>query len=231
MKRRSSTIYAFPPIDQADENGLLAYGGDLSPERLVSAYESGIFPWYEEGQPILWWSPPKRMVLYPDQFKVSKSLKQSIRNKGFSWTVDTAFEEIIERCATVERKDQDSTWITDAMNRAYVRLHTLGFAHSFEAWQAGKLVGGLYGVSLGRVFFGESMFSTVSDASKYAFYQLCQFVLKHDISFIDCQLYTDHLASLGAVEIDRNQYMELLQEALAYPDLLGQWKKQSNGGR
>jgi leucyl/phenylalanyl-tRNA--protein transferase len=228
MKRRSSPAYAFPPIEQADENGLLAYGGDLSPERLISAYESGVFPWYEEGQPILWWSPPQRMLLFPERFKVRKSFKQVLRNKGFDWTVDQAFEEVIEQCATVDRKDQESTWITEAMNRAYVRLHTLGFAHSFETWYKGKLVGGLYGICLGRVFFGESMFSTESDASKFAFYWLSQFALNSNIEFIDCQLYTDHLASLGAEEITRSEYMQLLQDALTHPDQIGHWNKHTN---
>lgn len=223
--RRSSALYAFPPLAEADENGLLAYGGDLSSERLVSAYESGVFPWYEEGQPILWWSPPKRMILIPGEFKVRKSFKQVLRNKGFKATIDKAFEDVIKQCAQVKRKDQTSTWITQAMERAYIRLHHIGIAHSFETWYKGELVGGLYGLSLGHVFFGESMFSTERDASKFAFYQLSSFADQFDIDFIDCQLYTDHLASMGAKEVERSTYMELLSRALAYPDLVDEWKQ------
>ena len=223
--RRASRQFSFPPVDQADENGLLAYGGDLSPERLISAYESGIFPWYEASQPILWWSPPKRMILMPENFKVSKSFAQTLRNKSFELTIDTAFAEVISSCATITRKDQESTWITEAMKRAYIKLHELGFAHSFECRLNDELVGGLYGIALGRVFFGESMFSAYRDASKFAFYGLSKFALTNGIDFIDCQLYTSHLASLGAREIDRSEYMIMLKEGLTAADQIGSWSQ------
>jgi len=162
-------------------------------------------------------------VLYPDEFKLSKSLKQSIRNKQFEFRMDTAFTQVIEHCAKVPRADQDGTWITDEIRSAYANLHQMGFAHSFEIWQNTNLVGGLYGVSLGRAFFGESMFSLVSDASKAAFYFLSEFAKKQDFHFIDCQLHTDHLASLGAQEIPRTQFLSELKPALAYPDLNQLW--------
>jgi leucyl/phenylalanyl-tRNA---protein transferase len=213
----------FPSPEQADSSGLLAVGGDLSAERLLLAYENGIFPWFNDDQPILWWSPENRMVLYPDEFKQSKSLKQSIRNKQFEFKMDTAFDQVIEYCAKVPRADQDGTWITDEIRSAYANLHQMGFAHSFEIWQNNNLVGGLYGISLGRAFFGESMFSLVSDASKAAFYFLSEFAKKQDFHFVDCQLHTDHLASLGAKEIPRNQFLSELKTALAYPDLNQLW--------
>ncbi len=213
----------FPSPEQADSSGLLAVGGDLSAERLLLAYENGIFPWFNDDQPILWWSPENRMVLYPDEFKQSKSLKQSIRNKQFEFKMDTAFVQVIEHCAKVPRADQDGTWISDEIKSAYANLHQMGFAHSFEIWQNTNLVGGLYGVSLGRAFFGESMFSLVSDASKAAFYFLSEFAKKQDFHFVDCQLHTDHLASLGAKEIPRNQFLSELKTALAYPDLNQLW--------
>ncbi|MDP4686027.1 MAG: leucyl/phenylalanyl-tRNA--protein transferase [Salibacteraceae bacterium] len=213
----------FPSPEQADSSGLLAVGGDLSAERLLLAYENGIFPWFNDDQPILWWSPENRMVLYPDEFKQSKSLKQSIRNKQFEFKMDTAFDQVIGYCAKVPRADQDGTWITDEIRSAYANLHQMGFAHSFEIWQNNNLVGGLYGISLGRAFFGESMFSLVSDASKAAFYFLSEFAKKQDFHFVDCQLHTDHLASLGAKEIPRNQFLSELKTALAYPDLNQLW--------
>jgi leucyl/phenylalanyl-tRNA---protein transferase len=213
----------FPSPEQADPSGLLAVGGDLSAERLLLAYENGIFPWFNDDQPILWWSPENRMVLYPDEFKQSKSLKQSIRNKQFEFKMDTAFDQVIGYCAKVPRADQDGTWITDEIRSAYANLHQMGFAHSFEIWQNNNLVGGLYGISLGRAFFGESMFSLVSDASKAAFYFLSEFAKKQDFHFVDCQLHTDHLASLGAKEIPRNQFLSELKTALAYPDLNQLW--------
>ncbi|MEX2597806.1 MAG: leucyl/phenylalanyl-tRNA--protein transferase, partial [Salibacteraceae bacterium] len=171
----TKSTYAFPPVETADENGLLAYGGDLSPERLISAYESGVFPWFESGQPILWWSPPKRMILEPGEIKLSKSMRQLIASQRFEITVDNAFKDVMDRCSKIPRKDQDSTWITESMIRAYSRLHELGFAHSFETRKNGKLVGGLYGVSLGKIFFGESMFHTESKASKNPFYHFQEF--------------------------------------------------------
>jgi len=220
---RSNSAFTFPPPEMADDQGLLAYGGDLSAERLISAYESGVFPWFEEGQPILWWTPPERMVLYPRNFVVKRSLKQVIRNKGFEVTIDRSFDQVIEACSEIDRKDQDGTWITKTMKSSYQRLHQLGFAHSFETRLDGELVGGLYGVSLGRAFFGESMFSRASNASKVAFHALVQFALQHEFDFIDCQLYTDHLASLGAEEIPRTQFLQELKTSLAQADLVGSW--------
>lgn len=221
--RTKDSQYAFPPVEESDEQGFLAYGGDLSPARLISAYESGIFPWYEEGQPILWWCPPQRMILFPSEFKVSKSLNASIRNRGYSVKIDRQFDEVIDRCSKIPRQGQSGTWITEDMKKAYSRLHTMGFAHSFETYKDGKLVGGLYGISLGRAFFGESMFSDERDASKVAFAKLVSFSLEQSFAFVDCQLYTDHLASLGAAEIPRNAFMDLLKQALAYPDLQQPW--------
>lgn len=223
MRKKRHQLFAFPPPEEADENGLLAYGGDLSPERLISAYESGVFPWFEAGQPILWWNPPQRMILYPDDFKLSKSLNQKLKKGVFESKIDVNFEQVILNCAEVPRKDQAGTWITNEMITAYSELHKLGFAHSFESYFNGQLVGGLYGISLGKVFFGESMFSIVSDASKAAFYALAQFALNHDFAFIDCQLHTTHLESLGAKEIDRNQYLRELNAALQHRDLTQKW--------
>jgi leucyl/phenylalanyl-tRNA--protein transferase len=217
------TSLVFPNPEDADESGLLAVGGDLKEERLLLAYENGIFPWFDEDQPVLWWSPPQRMILYPDDFKLSKSLKQSLKNKGFQLRIDTAFENVINKCAKIPRSDQDGTWISEDIERAYTELHRLGYAHSFEIWQNDILVGGLYGVSLGRAFFGESMFSEVSDASKAAFYYLSKFAKTHDFHFIDCQLHTDHLASLGASEIPRNRFLNEMKTSLAYPDLNQSW--------
>jgi leucyl/phenylalanyl-tRNA--protein transferase len=198
-------------------------GGDLSVDRLILAYENGIFPWYNSDQPILWWSPPKRMLLYPNRFKCSKSLRRSMIKSGFELRMDTAFEETIDACATMKRKGQDGTWISSEMKDAFMELHSIGFAHSIEIWQAEKLVGGLYGLSLGKAFFGESMFSQTADASKAAIFHLHDFMLQQHFHFIDCQLHTDHLESLGAIEIDRDTFLEELKAALAYPDLKGKW--------
>lgn len=223
MKGRRNPSLAFPPVELADDTGLLAYGGDLTIERLISAYESGIFPWYEATQPILWWAPPMRMIMYPPEFKLSKSLSQSVRNKGFILKIDTSFEEVIVNCAKTPRSGQNGTWLTDEMQMAYLKLHEEGFAHSFEIWLNDELVGGLYGLSLGKAFFGESMFSIARDASKVAFYHLTQFCLKNDIQFIDCQLHTSHLESLGAAEVPRKKFMKELKQALAFPDKQEKW--------
>ena len=223
LRKKRHQLFSFPPPEEADENGLLAYGGDLSAERLISAYESGVFPWFEAGQPILWWNPPMRMVLYPDQFRISKSLKQKLKKEYFEFRVDTNFEQVIQHCAKVPRKEQTGTWITDEMMQAYTKLHHLGFAHSFETYLNDELVGGLYGISLGRAFFGESMFSIVSDASKAACHFLTQFTKKHDFALIDCQLHTTHLESLGAKEIERGQYLKELDAALGHQDLCQNW--------
>lgn len=213
----------FPLPELAEDDGLLAVGGDLSLERLILAYENGIFPWYNADQPKLWWSPPKRMLLYPNAFKVSKSLKKSINKGGFELRIDTQFQETMTACSSAPRPDQEGTWINREMIEAYTALHEQGFAHSFECWKDDELVGGLYGVSLGHTFFGESMFSKVSDASKVALYHLHEFMLRHQFHFIDCQLHTQHLASLGAKEIDRSVYLQELKAALAYTDLRQLW--------
>jgi leucyl/phenylalanyl-tRNA--protein transferase len=202
----------FPPVDQADEEGLLAIGGDLSPERLLLAYKSGIFPWYNEDEPICWWSPDPRFVLHPDKLKVSKSMQTVLNNGTFRFTANRAFEEVIKNCKSATRKDQDGTWISPEVQEAYIHLHKLGHAHSAEAWHNGELVGGLYGLRLGKIFFGESMFSKVSNASKFAFINYVKQLQKEGVELIDCQIYTDHLKSLGASMMSRVNFIELLHQ-------------------
>jgi leucyl/phenylalanyl-tRNA---protein transferase len=202
----------FPPVELAEPDGLLAVGGDLSMDRLILAYHSGIFPWYE-GEHILWWCPDPRFVLFPDELIVSKSMKSVLKKNTFSFTTNHAFAEVITNCKRVARKDQNSTWITDEVCNAYIDLHKKGIAHSAETWQDGKLVGGLYGVRLGKVFFGESMFSHVSNASKFAFISYVQLLLKDDVKLIDCQVYTEHLESLGARMIARKEFIKLITDA------------------
>jgi len=203
----------FPPLEEADHNGLLAAGGDLSAERLLLAYRKGIFPWFEGDIP-LWWSPDPRFVLFPNQLYISKSMQQVIKRKQFQCTQNTNFKAVIEGCSIAERTGQDGTWITIGMVRAYLDLHAKGYAHSFEAWQNGKLIGGLYGVKIGNVFFGESMFATVSNASKTAFIWAVQQLQNSGVQLIDCQVYTGHLESLGAVHIDRQEFLDLLHANL-----------------
>jgi leucyl/phenylalanyl-tRNA--protein transferase len=197
----------FPKPDLAEPDGLLAVGGDLSTERLLLAYQNGIFPWYSDDTPILWYSPHERFVLYPDELKVSKSMRQILRSGKLSITVDTCFNDVIAACSTAPREGQDGTWIVPDMIAAYNRLHLEGYAHSVEVWQEGKLVGGLYGVHVGDVFCGESMFSRVSNASKTALIYLCNTGI---YKLIDCQVHTDHLESMGARMISREQYMDVL---------------------
>jgi leucyl/phenylalanyl-tRNA--protein transferase len=213
----------FPEPSLSGEDGLLAAGGTLDPEVLLEAYSRGIFPWYSEGSPILWWSPDPRMILYPEEFKVSKSLSQTIRKNEFEIRLDTAFSEVIQHCASRPRPEQEGTWITDEMMDAYNRLHEDGYAHSFESWKEGELVGGLYGVSLGRAFFGESMFHLERDASKVAFYNLVDFARTHDFDFIDAQQATEHLRSLGAREVSRKGFLEQLQKTMLNDTLRGKW--------
>jgi leucyl/phenylalanyl-tRNA--protein transferase len=210
----------FPPPELA-EDGLLAVGGDLSPERLLLAYSQGIFPWYEEGQPILWHSPDPRMVLEVDALHVPSSLRKAMRRGRYRLALDTAFEGVIAACARTPRPGQDGTWITRAMKAAYVRLHHLGYAHSAEAWRGDELVGGLYGVSLGGVFFGESMFAHAPDASKEAFVALVEHVRRRGIRLVDCQVHTDHLARFGAEEWPRARYLRALEAHLSAPTLKG----------
>jgi len=202
----------FPHPSESDANGLLAVGGDLSTERLLVAYNNGIFPWYNEDEPLLWWSPNPRMVLFPKELRVSKSMRVILRKQLFKITYDTAFEEVIQQCAQIRRDDQDDTWITNDMTEAYIKLHKKGIASSVEVWQDDMLVGGLYGIDLKdkKIFCGESMFSKVSNASKAAFITLVQDLKNKDYHLIDCQMHTDHLASLGAREIEREQFLKYL---------------------
>lgn len=206
----------FPPVQLAEPDGLLAVGGDLSTERLLLAYRSGIFPWYD-GPDILWWCPDPRFVLLPGELQVSKSMHQLLRRQTFHFTINQAFEAVISQCKTVSRKGQDGTWISNDVKKAYIRLHQLGYAHSAEAWFQGELVGGLYGIRIGRVFFGESMFSKASNASKYAFIRYVHHLKEQGTALIDCQVYTQHLESLGARMIDREEFLKMLRE-FAQPD-------------
>lgn len=205
----------FPPVESAldDPNGLLAAGGDLRPERILAAYRQGIFPWFGPGEPILWWSPAPRCVLYPDQLHISRSLRKTLRRGEYRVSFDTAFERVIKACAA-PRPYADDTWISPAIQRAYAELHRLGHGHSVEVWCGDELVGGLYGLALGRIFFGESMFSTRTDASKIGFVHLVEHLKKCGYALIDCQVYNDHLASLGACEIPRPVFVETLKQLL-----------------
>ncbi|MCW8853637.1 MAG: leucyl/phenylalanyl-tRNA--protein transferase [Gammaproteobacteria bacterium] len=203
----------FPHLDDAllQPDGLLAAGGDLSVPRLLNAYRHGIFPWYNEGEPILWWSPDPRCILFPDKIKISRSLKKTLNKKTFEIKMDTAFADVMQACAG-PRKDQPGTWITDDMFNAYQKLHQLGYAHSIECWQNNELVGGLYGIAIGQVFFGESMFSKVTDASKVALVYLCQYLTEHNFKIIDTQVHTSHLESMGAEMIPRDLFISILEE-------------------
>ena len=205
---------AFPPPARAltEPNGLLAAGGDLSPER--AAYRRGIFPWYSEGQPILWWSPDPRMILSPGQFHASRSLRRNQRRRAWEFTINRAFADVMDACAA-PRDDQEGTWITAEMRRAYVRMHELGWAHSIEVWLDGALAGGVYGVAINRVFFGESMFSSATDASKLALKYLCELLVRDGFDMLDCQMHTSHLASLGATQISRDEFCRRLERACA----------------
>lgn len=214
----------FPPPRLADPNGILAVGGDLSPDRLLLAYRMGIFPWYDDDLPILWHSPDPRMVLLAPELHVGRSLAKTIRKARFRLTLDTAFREVITRCRKAVRVGQDGTWITDEMVEAYTALHELGYAHSVEAWQDETLVGGLYGVSLGSSFFGESMFAAVPDASKVAFVGLVEQLLTWEIALIDCQVHTEHLERFGATEWPRRRYLDALAVTLEAPTRLGPWR-------
>jgi leucyl/phenylalanyl-tRNA--protein transferase len=214
----------FPPLRSAlkDPNGLLAAGGDLSPERLLEGYRQGIFPWYSEGDPILWWSPDPRMVLFPSELRVSRSLGKALRNRRYEVRFDSVFGEVIESCAA-PRKGEAGTWIGDAMTAAYLELHRLGHAHSVETWIDGALAGGLYGVAIGGVFFGESMFSRARDASKIALAALVAHLKSAGFGLIDCQMHTRHLETLGAREIPRARFSRLLEDLIHYPRSPGTW--------
>ena len=214
----------FPPPDYADPSGLLAVGGDLSNERLLEAYRVGIFPWYSDDQPILWWSPDPRLVLDLKDFIISRSLRKTFKKGVFQVTFDHAFEEVIQACAVVPRTAQNGTWITEEMQEAYINLHGLGYAHSVETWFGGKLAGGLYGVSLGKCFFGESMFHLKTDASKVALATLVEKLKSWDFHFIDSQMTTEHMVRLGAKELPRRIFLKRLQSALRHPTRRGRWR-------
>jgi leucyl/phenylalanyl-tRNA--protein transferase len=205
--------FSFPPVHLAEPDGLLAVGGDLSIDRLLNAYSKGIFPWYE-GKHILWWCPDPRFVLIPEELKVSKSMKKLLKQEPFSFTIDIAFEQVIRNCKTIQRKGQAGTWITNDVKKAYTALHKTGLAHSAEVWKNGELVGGLYGVRLGKIFFGESMFSRQSNASKYAFIKFVEHLKADGVELIDCQVYTEHLESMGARMVPRNDFLQLLKKLI-----------------
>lgn len=227
--RSAATL--FPPVDQATPEGLLAIGGDLSSDRLLSAYRQGIFPWYSDGQPILWWSPDPRAVLYVGELKISRSLRKTLRRGEFSVTFDRGFTAVIGACAAPrEQSPAGGTWITDDMMSAYVNLHQLGYAHSVEVRRQGRLVGGLYGIAMGKAFFGESMFSRVSDASKVALVALEELLRGWGYTFIDCQLSSPHILSLGAREIPRRRFLQELAAALRHPDRIGNWERMKDHG-
>ena len=229
MQERLQNTTLFPPVDTAlkDPNGLLAMGGDLSLERLLDAYRHGIYPWFNPGEPILWWSPDPRMVLVPNEIRVTRSLAKRIRNGGFEVRVDTAFADVMRACAAPRRVDVQGdaagTWISPAMVAAYSRLHRAGYAHSVETWHNGELVGGLYGVAMGRMFYGESMFSRMPDASKVALVRLAQQLQQWGFGLIDCQMETEHLASLGARTMPRGAFTARLADLVNLPHLPGPW--------
>ncbi len=209
----SNELY-FPPVTEADEEGILAIGGDLSTQRLLLAYRNGIFPWYTDDEPIIWWCPNPRFVLFPDEIKISKSMRAVIKKQTYSFTINNCFNNVIKNCKTINREGQSGTWISEEVIDAYTNLHNLGYALSAETWKNNKLVGGLYGVKMGNIFFGESMFSLSPNASKFAFIQLVQHLKNEGVKLIDCQVYTNHLESLGAKMIDRNDFMRLLEQHL-----------------
>ncbi|MDY6823884.1 MAG: leucyl/phenylalanyl-tRNA--protein transferase [Thermodesulfobacteriota bacterium] len=215
---------SFPSPQIADRDGLLAVGGDLNVDRLLAAYRLGIFPWYSEGDPILWWSPDPRLILIPHGIHVSRRLRRTMNKGEFTFTMDTVFEDVITSCANVRRGFREGTWIVDEMIDAYTRLHKAGYAHSVEAWQADRLVGGLYGVAIGSCFFGESMFTTVSNASKAAFVKLTAFLVQNGFAMIDCQVTTPHLVRFGAEEIPREHFLKVLEKCVAQPTLKGKWR-------
>ena len=215
----------FPALDTAlaEPNGLLAAGGDLSPQRLLAAYRRGIFPWYSTGEPILWWSPDPRMVLVPEEFKISPSLAKTLRNANYEVRLDTAFGEVVHACASKPREGQSGTWITRDMQAAYHQLYRLGYAHSVETWIKGRLAGGLYGIAIGKAFYGESMFTDARDASKIALAHLCAHLKQRGFGIIDCQMETRHLASLGARPIPRRDFATRLDGLCAQGDAPGHW--------
>ncbi len=223
MKESLQSGFCFPDPSLANEDGLLAIGGNLHISTLLEAYSAGIFPWYDSSSPILWWSPDPRMVLFPKELRISKSLHKIIKSNKFECRFDTQFTEVIKKCSEVPRKGQDGTWITNEMMNAYIQLHEAGYAHSVEAYSKNILVGGLYGVSLGGSFFGESMFHSITDASKVAFYNLVNHLTDWNFDIIDVQVYTRHLESLGARPIPRSKFLELIELSLKVPTRKGKW--------
>jgi len=213
----------FPDPNHADRDGLIAFGGDLSPKRILSAYSQGIFPWYSPGEPILWWSPDPRFVLFPQKFHISKSLSKVIQKSNYTVTMDQAFVSVIKECANTRIENGCGTWITDNMIQAYCQLYEMGFAHSVETWMDGQLIGGLYGISLGRMFSGESMFFRKSNASKIALVALITFARSYEFDFIDCQVTTTHLKNFGAENISRDIFLQLLKKSLEHEHLQGRW--------
>lgn len=222
----------FPALEKAltEPNGLLAAGGDLSPERLLAAYRRGIFPWYSAGEPILWWSPDPRMVLFPGEIKISRSLAKTLRNANYEVRLDTSFAEVIQACADKPREAQSGTWITEEMQNAYLALHRLGHAHCVETWIDDILVGGLYGIAIGKAFYGESMFSHVRDASKISLAHLCAYLKGSGFGIIDCQMETAHLASLGAQPIRRSDFAARLEVLCQFDEGPGKWSRNGIAG-
>jgi len=219
----SKYSYSFPNPREASDEGLLAYGGGLEPNRILTAYRNGIFPWFNENDPILWWSPNPRLVLYPQDLKISKSFRKVLRNRDFLVKFDTNFEQVIQFCAKI-REHKEGTWLIKSMRDAYIQLHEMGFAHSVEVYEDGELIGGLYGIALGKAFFGESMFSLKSNASKVALKALCDFAIDRDYKFIDCQVPTEHLQRMGAKLIDRDIFLDQLSEVLQNGGDIGSFK-------
>lgn len=215
---------AFPPADHADDSGLLAIGGELREDWLISAYESGIFPWFNEGEPIQWWSPDPRCILRTSHVKVQKSMRPLLNSNEFTFRFDTHFEDVIHRCADVPRHGQKGTWITREMVDAYCRLHQIGIAHSAEIWRGEVLVGGLYGLSLGKMFFGESMFSDLPNTSKLALIYLCNWLADRGFEWVDCQVYSPHLERMGAESISRAEFLDILDDAIDEKTLIGKWE-------
>jgi len=223
---------SFPPLELAlcEPNGLLCAGGDLTPPRIVRAYVNGIFPWYSPGEPILWWSPDPRMVLFPAEFRISHSLRKTLRKGNYRVRLDTCFKAVIQACARKHRSGQTGTWITPEIQAAYVRLHELGYAHSVETWIGERLAGGLYGIAIGKMFYGESMFAHAANASKIAVAHLARFLGEQGFGMIDCQMSTAHLASLGAREIPRDDFIRGLRRLTAVPPLCGRWPENAATG-
>lgn len=218
-----SNELVFPDPKLSEDDGLLAIGGDLSVERLILAYTYGIFPWFNPGEPVLWWSPKERPLFFPGKFKLSKSLKSSIRNKGYEVRFDTCFEDVLDACASTPRKEGNATWLSEEMKASYRQLHRLGYAHSVETFMNDELVGGLYGVSLGKAFFGESMFVRKPDASKIALFTLLENMKDWGFAFVDGQIPTEHMSSIGSEIIQQKDFLEHLDYALSFPDKIGKW--------